>query len=198
MKKLCVIGLLAALALIVFGAVGYAYAQSQNPGSPNGAAGYGCGMYGASNGQQATGGRAGRRRMGNGMMGYGANNQANFSCPMADGDEDGTVEYGPMHDDMYQAFAQALGITPAELETRLRAGDTLWAIAQEQGLTADQFQEAMAAARISAVNQAVADGILTQAQADFMLQHMGSRMGNGFGPGFGGCFNYQGVQNNQP
>ena len=36
MKKVWIIGTLAALALIAFGAVGFAYAQSQDSDSPNG------------------------------------------------------------------------------------------------------------------------------------------------------------------
>ncbi len=203
MKKLWIIGTLAALALIVFGVVGYAYAQSQNPSSPNGAPGYGCGMFGNGSGQQDNGGRAGRGMMGNGMMGNRSNNQGDTGCPMADGDEAGTQEYGPLHDYMFKEFAQALGITPAELETRRQAGDTLWSIAQEKGLTTEQFQEMMTTARTNAANQAVADGVITQAQADFMLQHMDSMMDNGFGPGFGpgngGCpYNRGGQDNTQP
>ncbi len=190
MKKVWIIGTLAALALIAFGAVGYAYAQSQDSDSPNGATGYGCGLFGAGSGQGNGG------RMGRGMMGNRGNNQGEAGCPFADGDEDG---YGPLHDYMYNAFAQALGLTPAELETRRLAGDTLWDIAQEQGMTTEQFQEAITTARTSAVNQAVADGVITQAQADFMLERMDTMMGNGVGPGFGmgngGC---RGRGNNQP
>ena len=198
MKKLWIIGTLAALALIVFGVVGYAYAQSQNPGSPNGAPGYGCGMLGAGSGQQGNGGRGGR-----GMMGNGANNQGDTGCPMADGDETGTQEYGPLHDYLFKEFAQALGLTPEELETRRQAGDTLWTIAQEKGLTTEQFQEMMTTARTNAADQAVADGVLTRTQADFMLQRMEGMMDNGFGPGFGpgngDCpHNRGGQDNNQP
>ena len=47
MKKFWIIGTLAALALIAFGVVGYAYAQSQDSDSPNGCNRYGCGMFGA-------------------------------------------------------------------------------------------------------------------------------------------------------
>jgi hypothetical protein len=203
MKKFWLIGILAALALIVFGTAGYAYAQSRNTNTPNGTTGYDCGMYGAGTGagnaQQTNGGRAGRGMMGGGRMGARANQQNNADCPMWDGDEAGAQEFGPLHDSMDQAFAQALGITPAELETRYRAGDTLWTIAQEQGLTAEQFQQMMNTARDNAVNQAVADGLLTQAQADFMLERMGGMFGQGYtpgsgqgyGPGNGGCYNTQ-------
>jgi hypothetical protein len=211
MKKVLIIGTLAALALIVFGVVGFAYAQSKDPGSPNAGTGYGCGMFGT--GGRPKSGLTGGRPMsgltgGRGMMGNRAANQGEAGCPMLDGDEDGATEdvaaeYGPLHDYMFNAFAQALGITPEELETRRQAGDTLWVIAQEKGLTAEQFQEVMTTARTNAANQAVADGVITQEQADFMLQRMGRMMGNGAGPGFGagngGCpHNRGGQQNNQP
>ena len=193
MKKVWIIGTLAALALIVFGAVGYAYAQSQDSDSPNGTNGYGCGTFGAGSGQGSGG------RMGRGMMGNRAADQGDTGCPMADGDENGTAEYGPLHNYMYTAFAQALGLTPEELETRRLAGDTMWDIAQEKGMTTEQFQEAITTARTSAVNQAVADGVITQEQGDFMLERMETMMGNGFGYGFGmgngGC---RGRGNNQP
>ena len=98
--------------------------------------------------------------------------------------EDG---YGPMHEVMQDAMAEALGITHAELEERLAAGDTAWTIAQEKGLTQDEFVQLMSDARSAALNQLVADGVLTQEQADWMLSRMGSMMQNGFGNGAGGC-----------
>lgn len=176
MKKLWIIGIFAALALVVFGVATYAYAQAQETDTPGDEIPAGCGMFGA--GSQAGFGR----RMGRGMMGNGSFDQEFTGCPFGDGDEDG---YGPLHDGMFAAFAQAFGLTPEELETRRQAGDTLWDIAQEQGLTAEQFQELMTTARTNAINQAVADGLITQDQADFMLERMGTMMGNGVGPGFG-------------
>jgi hypothetical protein len=187
MKKFWIIGTLAALALIAFVAVGYAYAQSQDSDSPNGASGYGCGMFGAGSGQGNGG------RMGRGMMGNRGNNQGETGCSMMDG------EYGPLHDDMFNAFAQALSLTPEELETRNLAGDTLWDIAQEQGMTTEQFQEMVSTVRTGAINQAVADGVITQEQGDFMLERMERMAENGVGPGYGagngGC---GGRWNNQP
>jgi hypothetical protein len=185
MKKLWIIGTLAALALIVFGVVGYAYAQSQDADSTDEDISFGCGMSGA----------------GRGMMRMFGINRGEGNCWFANGDEN--VEYGPLHDYMFLAFAQALGLTPEELETRRQAGDTLSDIVQEQNLTAEQFQELVTTARTSAINQAVADGVITQAQADFMLEHMERLAENGFGPGFdagmGGCRSNRGGRGkNQP
>jgi hypothetical protein len=207
MKKLWIIGIFAALALIVFGVAGFAYAQSQNPRTPSNSTSYGRGMMGAG----ARSGNAGRGMMGagvqsgnagqagNGMMGNSGANQNGYACPFADGDESGN--YGPLHTYMLNAFAQALGLTPEELNTRLQAGDTLWVIAQEKGMTAEQFQAMVTTARTTALNQAVTDGVITQAQADSMLQRMNTMMGNGFGPGYGGMMNGgngAGRSNNQP
>jgi hypothetical protein len=41
--------------------------------------------------------------------------------------------------------------------------------------------------RQSALDAAVADGTITQEQADLMLDHMSNYTGPGFGRGFGGC-----------
>jgi uncharacterized protein YidB (DUF937 family) len=98
--------------------------------------------------------------------------------------EDG---FGPMHEVMQDAMAEALGITHEELEERYAAGDTAWTIAQEKGLTQDEFITLMSEARSKAFDQLVADGTLTQEQADWMAARMGTMMQNGFGDGTGGC-----------
>ena len=81
MKKIYIIGTLAALAILILGVAGYAYAQSQDDNT-NAGTGVGCGMFGTGNGR-SNGGR--------GMMGFRGNNQSNTTCPMFDGDEDGTT-----------------------------------------------------------------------------------------------------------
>ena len=98
--------------------------------------------------------------------------------PMMGGRWDGEGE-GPMHEYMIAAFAEALGLTEADLEARLDDGETLASIAEAQGLTQEQFQTLWQEARQQALDAAVGDGVLTQAQADWMLQHMESRGLNG-------------------
>lgn len=115
-------------------------------------------------------------------------------------DEDG---YGPMHEVMEEAMAEALGITEEELEERHAAGETAWTIAQEKGLTQEQFVQLMTEARQNAFAQLVEEGVLTQEQADWMLERMGSRMQYGFGDGTGTCMGGgfrggRGGWNNQP
>jgi len=91
--------------------------------------------------------------------------------------------YAPLHQYMVNAFAEALGLTPDELQAKLEAGETMWTIAQAQGLSADEFANLMLEARTRAFNQAVADGVITQAQADWMIQRMQQMQAAGFTPG---------------
>lgn len=100
---------------------------------------------------------------------------------------DGDAEYGPMHETMEAAIAEALGVTVEELEAAHDAGKTAWDIAEEQGLTEEEFGTLMFDARKVAIDQAVADGTLTQEQADWMQSRWDEMQENGFGPGSAGC-----------
>ena len=93
---------------------------------------------------------------------------------------------GILHDYMIAAFAENLNIPVADLEARLDQGETMAQIAVSTGLTVDEFRTLMVDARIQAIDQAVADGTLTQEQADWMKQRgvgqlAGGQMGNGRG-----------------
>ena len=97
------------------------------------------------------------------------------------GNAAGTVDQdGPMHDEMMAAFAQKLGISVDDLNARLAKGETMAQIAASKGFTADQFTALMTEARAQAIDQAVKNSTLTQAQADWMKQRgAGGMMGNG-------------------
>jgi hypothetical protein len=86
---------------------------------------------------------------------------------------------GPMHDYMLNAFAEALDISRADLDARLANGETLYQIAAAQGPTQEQFFQLMTEARQKAIEQAVADGQLTQEQVNRMLSHKAGSMMNG-------------------
>jgi uncharacterized protein YidB (DUF937 family) len=93
---------------------------------------------------------------------------------------------GILHDYMIAAYAEKLNISVADLEARVDQGETMSQIALSTGLTVDQFRTLMVEARTQAIEQAVADGTLTQAQADWMSQRgagqmAGGQMGNGRG-----------------
>lgn len=96
-------------------------------------------------------------------------------------------EHGPYHETMLATFAGELGLTVAQIEARLDSGETMWQIAEAEGLSTDEFSDMMLQARQAMLDQAVEDGTITQEQADFMASRWGSR---GYGSGNGGCLGY--------
>ena len=89
---------------------------------------------------------------------------------------------GYMEEYMHAAFAQALGITEEEFETRMYAGETLWDIADSLGLEAEEIAELHTQARLEALELAYEDGFLTQEQYEWMQERM-SQFGGGYGMG---------------
>ncbi len=83
-----------------------------------------------------------------------------------------------MEETMHTAIADALGISEETLETEMAAGKTMFDIAAEQGIDVNTVWAAMQTARADALQQAVADGTLTQTQADWMSQRGGMKGGN--------------------
>jgi hypothetical protein len=163
-KKLIVtVGLL--VVVIALATAGVVAAQTPVPPTPTP---YG-GGYGNGYGYGMMGGN-GRGMMG-GQYGYG----------MMGGYADGT--YGPMHDAMFNALAEGLGLSRAELDKRVAAGETPYQIALSLGFSQSDFVNLMTDARSAALDDAVASGALTQEQANWMRSHMGGR--GGFG-GYGG------------
>lgn len=65
--------------------------------------------------------------------------------------------------------AEALGLSVEELETALADGQSLSDLMTAQGLTAETLQTAIQTAYEAAIARAVADGVITQAQADAYL-----------------------------
>lgn len=162
MKKRFMIITLAIAVIAALAFAGLAYAQDTTPTTPAipwGGRGSGHGMMG---GAGNTGGA--------GMMG-GYRGAARGS---------GT---GPMHTYMVEAYAEALGLTVEEVQDQFEAGKTMWQVAADQGLSDEEVQSVMIEARTAALNAMVADGVLTQEQADLMLQRMNTMMSNGFTPG---------------
>lgn len=90
------------------------------------------------------------------------------------------TQSGILHDYLIAAFAEKLGLTVDEVNTRLANGETLSEIAYTEGYTLEEFQALIIEVRTIAINAAVAAGDLTQDQADWMLSH-----GFGTGPGQG-------------
>jgi lambda repressor-like predicted transcriptional regulator len=76
-------------------------------------------------------------------------------------------------------MAQALGMSVQELQAARDEGKPLAVIIYEQGLNPATLRTNMQTAYDEAVQQAIADGVITQEQAD----QLANRMGAGFGPG---------------
>jgi len=95
----------------------------------------------------------------------------------------------------FDAAADALGMTPVELFTALHSGKTLAEVAEEQGVDLETVQEAIRAARVeamrNAIEQAVEDGRMSQEEANWLLEGLenGYRFGwRALGRGrHGGC-----------
>jgi hypothetical protein len=89
----------------------------------------------------------------------------------------------------FDATAKALGLTPDELFSELHSGKTLADIEKEKNVDPKTVTDAVAAVRKDAISkaieQAVTDGRITRAQADWLLQGLNQGwLGHGFG-GFG-------------
>jgi hypothetical protein len=170
MKKILVVVGILSIVVLAVGAAGFAYAKSQTPKASEYP--FGPGMMGAFDGDG--------RGFGHGMMddsggGYGRGMMG----------WDG--EYGPMHDAMVSALAEALDLTTEEVETRHDGGETLWQIAAAEGRTDEEIREVMLAAHDIALEDAVANGLLTEEQAKWMDAHMEQMWSGDYeGGGFGG------------
>ncbi len=120
-----------------------------------------------------------------GTSGYGMGAGRGMRGGIAGAGLQGT-QSGILHDEIVAAFAQKLGLTVDEINTRLANGETLSQIAASKGYTFDQFTALMVEARTQAIDAAVKAGTLTQAQADWMKTRGMFMNGQGrFGQGAG-------------
>jgi len=95
----------------------------------------------------------------------------------------GQAGMGPLHEYMVEAFAERLGLALATVEDRLAAGETLCDIALDQGLSLEDFRSLWLDIRQEAIAEAVADGVLTEEQAEWLSQRGGP---NASGPALSG------------
>jgi hypothetical protein len=72
----------------------------------------------------------------------------------------------------HEAAAEYLGLTGAQLDQKLRSGQTLAEIAKAEGKSVDGLKDAMLADAKKHLDQAVEDDKLTQAQADAMYKRL--------------------------
>jgi len=107
--------------------------------------------------------------------GGGRRNGGMFGEPLRVGDD------GLLHDYFIAAYADALeGIDTTELEQRLEDGETMAEIALSTGLTLEEFKALMTEVRTLALEQALADGVITEEQAEWLASR-GNRMAQGAG-----------------
>jgi polyhydroxyalkanoate synthesis regulator phasin len=83
---------------------------------------------------------------------------------------------GGVHLNLHEIVATTLGITPEQLREEMSQGKSLAQIVTEKGISRDNVKAAIVTAHTTAINQAVANGRLTQEQADRMLQTLESRI----------------------
>jgi uncharacterized protein (UPF0264 family) len=98
------------------------------------------------------------------------------------------TQVGTLHEYMEKALAAKLNLPVATVETEFNGGKSLYQIALDHGIDQANLQTFMLEVRTQALKAAVADGVITQAQADRMLQQGGRGMGGGMmNGGAGNC-----------
>ena len=186
-NKIIVVSVVTVLALLVVGG-GIAFAQSGGPGWGMGGNGV-MGGYSLQNGTPAPG--YGMISNNHGMMGNGSG--------MTNGVDMNAMHQwmsttSGMHTTVWNGLAEALGLTPEELNAQFASGQTLAQIAVAQGVSQEELAATLEASVKAGLERAVADGVLTQAQADqklsqktgnfgWMIAQMGANMGAGMGFG---------------
>ena len=86
-----------------------------------------------------------------------------------------------MHDYVEQALAAKLGLTEEQVEDELAAGKPMYQIALDNSIQQEALTDFMNGVHQDAFAAAVKDGVVTQEQADWMLQRMQSRGSFGMG-----------------
>lgn len=198
-NKLVLFGIVvvAVLAVAAVGA-GFAFAQTSAAGArlapaqtPVAPGTYGPGIP---NGMMGGNGRYGT---GYGMMGGFAQNGTAWESMNAM--HQWMTTSGGMHTFIWDAVAAKLGLTSDQLTAEVNSGKTLAQIAEATGVKRADLVAALEAAHKASLAQAVADGALTQAQADSLLSHMAGRYdwmldnmnsygGTGYGSGMMGGY----------
>lgn len=80
--------------------------------------------------------------------------------------------HGRVRDHTVEAAATVLGLEPEELLSELKDGKTMAEVAEEQGVTVDEFTAAMLPQVRQELDALVAEGKLTQEQADAVFERV--------------------------
>ena len=111
------------------------------------------------------------------------------------GDRGQMMGIGGPENSLISIAAEKLGLTNDELIAELRAGKTIADVAMEKNVAVDTIVDAVVAAHTERLNEQVANGQLTQEQADAMLVLMKANVTeriNGQGPAQGQGFGFGG------
>lgn len=88
-----------------------------------------------------------------------------------------------LHDGMVASLAEKLNLTTEELNQRIADGETMWEIAESAGWTQGEFTTWMLETKKVKLDAAVANGVISQEQADWMIERMQHMYGDGFAQG---------------
>ena len=92
-----------------------------------------------------------------------------------------------MHQQVWTAVATKLGLTYAQLTQAVQNGQTIAQLAETKGVALDDLKEAAKDAITASLADLVKQGVMTQAQADWMTDHLDDmpmfNFDQGFGPG---------------
>lgn len=88
---------------------------------------------------------------------------------------------GEYRDIMHEALAEALDLSVEELVAAREDGTTLFELAEQQGVEMETLWSVMDDARAEMIDQALADGVITEEQADWMSERGGPGPGHHFG-----------------
>jgi len=104
------------------------------------------------------------------------------------------------YDYVESVLKDKLGITDEEITTGLNSGKTMYALAQEKGMTEDQFKEALLEERNKAIDKTVADGTITNEEGVLLKETLKNNLdnctvipGQRMGRNGAGCGNGQGT-----
>jgi hypothetical protein len=150
------------------------------------ASGYTCPFSGTNSYGGLGGMMGGRGMMGGGMMGGYGTYTGTIPGGMA-AMHGAMMGANGMHEQVWTAVAKKLGLTYAELNTALQNGETITQLAQAKGVSLDDLKTAALDAMKTSFAELVKQGVMTQQQADWMLDRIDDmpmfNFDQGFGPG---------------
>lgn len=168
MKKIIVAGLFVGVLLLSVGAAGSVYAQMNQEERPEAA--WGGAMV-----------NEGERPFRHNHEMMGAYRTEGGEPGMRGGFRLGTP--GLMHEYVLKAFAEAVGLTPEQVQERMTAGETHRDIAQSQGFSEEEIPDLLLSFHAEALAEMVSDGVIIQEQADRMLERKSQMRSSEYGPG---------------